>query len=83
MERENGSTCIFVRWKYIRNSSFISHCQRKIAMNGNFSRKANGLAFEAARHLTITYYMNVRVALYTDNQIKIQVLPFSASILIL
>ena len=44
----------------------------KLSMDGSFSREANGLAFEAARHLTMTSYMNVRVALYTNNRIKIQ-----------
>ena len=48
----------------------------KLLMDGSFSREANGLAFEAARHLTMTSYMNVRVALYTNNRIKIQGLPF-------
>jgi len=47
----------------------------KLPMDGNFSRKANGFAFKA-RQLKITYYMNVRVALYTDNGIKIQSLLF-------
>ena len=48
----------------------------KLLMDGSFSREANGLAFEAARHLIMTSYMNVRVALYTNNRIKIQGLPF-------
>ena len=48
----------------------------KLSMDGSFSREANGLALR--RRVTYQYlkYMNVRVALYTDNRIKIQVLPF-------
>ena len=48
----------------------------KLSRDGSFSREANRLAFEAARPLTVTCLYDVRVALYTDNRIKIQVLPF-------